>query len=109
MIEMNFYFFLEYFRSIHFFILIINFIRVSKIGNLNLKPQSSTNSNFGLIYLHEDRKISIDYWQIDYEDRLTVESATAIYEANPNNPIFTYNGSTLYAANIKYINEYFTI
>ena len=82
-----------------------NFIRVSKIGNLNLKPQSSTNSNFGLIYLHKDRKISIDYWQIDYEDRLTVESATALYEANPNNPIFTYNGSTLYAANIKYINE----
>ena len=36
---------------------------------------------------------------------MTVESATALYEANPNNPIFTYNGSTLYAANIKYINE----
>ena len=82
-----------------------NFIRVSKQGNINLKPQSSINSNLGLIYLNEDRKISLDYWQIDYKDRLTVESATALYEANPNNPIFTYNGSTLYAANIKYINE----
>ena len=55
--------------------------------------------------MNEDRKISLDYWQIDYKDRLTVESATTLYEANPNNPIFTYNGSTLYAANIKYINE----
>ena len=82
-----------------------NFIRVSKVGNQNLKPQSSTNSNFGIIYLLDDQKISLDYWKIDYKDRLTVESATALYEANPNNPIFTYNGSTLYAANIKYINE----
>ena len=82
-----------------------NFIRVSKVGNQNLKPQSSTNSNFGIIYLLDDQKISFDYWKIDYKDRLTVESATALYEANPNNPIFTYNGSTLYAANIKYINE----
>ena len=82
-----------------------NFIRVSKVGNQNLKPQSSTNSNFGIIYILDDQKISFDYWKIDYKDRLTVESATALYEANPNNPIFTYNGSTLYAANIKYINE----
>ena len=82
-----------------------NFIRVSKVGNQNLKPQSSTNSNFGIIYLLDDQKISFDYWKIDYKDRLTVESATALYEANSNNPIFTYNGTTLYAANIKYINE----
>ena len=73
-----------------------NFIRVSKVGNQNLKPQSSTNSNFGIIYILDDQKISFDYWKIDYKDRLTVESATALYEANPNNPIFTYNGSTLY-------------
>ena len=66
-----------------------NFIRVSKVGNQNLKPQSSTNSNFGIIYILDDQKISFDYWKIDYKDRLTVESATALYEANPNNPIFT--------------------
>jgi iron complex outermembrane receptor protein len=82
-----------------------NFIRVSKVGNPELKPQSSTNSNFGIIYLYEDRKISIDYWQIDYKDRLTVESAKGLYAENPNNPIFTYNSGVLFAANIKYINE----
>jgi iron complex outermembrane receptor protein len=82
-----------------------SFVRVSKLGNIDLKPQSSTNSNIGLIYKGKQSKLSLDYWQIDYKDRLTVESATALYNSNPNNPIFTYNGSTLYAANIKYINE----
>ena len=82
-----------------------NFIRVSKVGNPELKPQSSTNLNFGIIYLYEDRKISLDYWQIDYKDRLTVESAAVLYAADPNNPIFTYNNGVLFAANIKYINE----
>ena len=82
-----------------------SFIRVSKLGNKNLSSQSSTNSNFGLIYMNNNYKFSIDYWQINYKNRLTVESAEALYNANPSNPIFTYNGSTLYAANIKYINE----
>jgi iron complex outermembrane receptor protein len=81
------------------------FIRVSKVGDPDLKPQSSTNSNFGIIYLYEDRKISLDYWQINYKDRLTVESAKTLYDANPNNPIFTYNSGVLFAANVKYINE----
>ena len=82
------------------------FVRQASIGNPNLKPATSTNSNIGLIFQRNDLRISIDVWEIEYEDRVEVESAQAILSSNPFGPSITRNEfGDLIGVTTTYFNE----
>ena len=82
------------------------FVRQASTGNPNLKPATSTNSNIGLIFQKNDLRISLDVWEIDYEDRVEVESAQAILSSNPFGPSITRNEfGDLVGVTTTYFNE----
>ena len=82
------------------------FVRQASAGNPNLKPATSTNSNIGLIFQTNDLRISLDVWEIEYEDRVEVESAQAILSSNPFGPSITRNEfGDLIGVTTTYFNE----
>ena len=82
------------------------FVRQASTGNPNLKPATSTNSNIGLIFQRNDLRISLDVWEIEYEDRVEVESAQAILSSNPFGPSITRNEfGDLIGVTTTYFNE----
>ena len=82
------------------------FVRQASAGNPNLKPATSTNSNIGLIFQRNDLRISLDVWEIEYEDRVEVESAQAILSSNPFGPSITRNEfGDLIGVTTTYFNE----
>ena len=82
------------------------FVRQASIGNPNLKSATSSNTNFGLIYEKGVLKLTIDYWEIDYKDRIEVESAQAILSSDPNGPSVTRNEfGDLIGVTTSYFNE----
>ena len=82
------------------------FVRQASAGNPNLKPATSTNSNIGLIFKKNDLRISLDVWEIEYEDRVEVESAQAILSSNPFGPSITRNEfGDLIGVTTTYFNE----
>ena len=82
------------------------FVRQASTGNPNLKPATSTNSNIGLIFQRNDLRISIDVWEIEYEDRVEVESAQAILSSNPFGSSITRNKfGDLIGVTTTYFNE----
>ena len=63
------------------------FVRVIQMGNPNLKPATSTNSNLGLFWnLNDNISLSADFWKINYKDRLELEYAQNKILDNPENP-----------------------
>ncbi len=63
------------------------FVRVIQMGNPNLKPATSTNSNLGLFWnLNDNISLSVDFWKINYKDRLELEDAQTKIIDNPDNP-----------------------
>ncbi len=82
------------------------FVRQASAGNPNLKPATSTNSNIGLIFQRNELRISLDVWEIEYEDRVEVESAQAILSSNPFGPSITRNEfGDLIGVTTTYFNE----
>ena len=82
------------------------FVRQASIGNPNLKPSTSNNSNLGLIFQKNSLRLSFDIWEIDYEDRIEVESAQAILSSNPNGSSITRNEfGDLIGVTTTYFNE----
>ena len=82
------------------------FVRQASIGNPDLKPATSSNTNFGLIYEKGVLKLTIDYWEIDYKNRIEVESAQAILSSDPNGPSVTRNEfGDLIGVTTSYFNE----
>ncbi len=82
------------------------FVRQASTGNPNLKPATSTNSNIGLIFQRNDLRISMDVWEIEYEDRVEVESAQVILSSNPFGPSITRNEfGDLIGVTTTYFNE----
>ena len=82
------------------------FVRQASIGNPDLKPSTSSNQNFGLIFQKDSYKISIDYWEVDYEDRVEVESAQALLTQDPFGPSITRNEfGDLIGVTTTYFNE----
>ena len=86
------------------------FVRQARIGNPDLKPATSTNSNFGFIYDSDINRFSIDYWKIDYRDRIEAESSQAILDLDPQGPSITRNeNGELIAVTTTYFNEESTL
>ena len=82
------------------------FVRQARIGNPDLKPATSTNSNFGFIYDSDINRFSLDYWKIDYRDRIEAESSQAILDLDPQGPSITRNeNGDLIAVTTTYFNE----
>ena len=83
------------------------FVRIVQVGNPDLDPATSTNANFGLIWdLSENLNFAMDYWTIDYKDRLELEGAQTKLFSDPNGPDVTRNQfGTLVAVNTTFFNE----
>ncbi len=82
------------------------FVRQASIGNPDLKPSTSSNQNFGLIFQKDIYKLSIDYWEVDYDDRIEVESAQALLTQDPFGPSITRNEfGDLIGVTTTYFNE----
>ena len=83
------------------------FVRLALLGNANLKPATSENMNFGFIWtISEAVDLTVDYWTINYEDRIEVESAQVLLNNNPNGSSITRNQfGELIAVSTSYFNE----
>ena len=83
------------------------FVRIVQVGNPDLDPATSTNANFGLIWdLSENLNFTMDYWTIDYKNRLELEDAQTKLFSDPNGPDVTRNQfGTLIAINTTFFNE----
>ncbi|PHR61895.1 MAG: TonB-dependent receptor [Robiginitomaculum sp.] len=66
------------------------FISVRSAGDPSLVPETSTAFNIGGSYEAESGfVIDVDYWDFNFENVLTQESAQAIFDADPNDPRIT--------------------
>jgi len=83
------------------------FVRVIQVGNPNLKPATSTNSNLGLFWnLNDNISFSADFWRINYKDRLELEDAQTKIIENPNNPDIQRNDlGDITAVSTTFFNE----
>ena len=82
------------------------FVRQAQIGNPDLKPATSKNTNLGVIFNNKNFKLSVDFWAIDYKDRIEVQSAQAILNSDPNGLSITRNiDGDLVGVTTTYFNE----
>ena len=62
-----------------------SFIRITQAHDASLMPEESTNVNIGAIWTPNDQlSVKFDYWSVDYEDVVTIESAQGKVIADPN-------------------------
>ena len=70
------------------------FIRVLTEGDTDLKPETSTNTNLGVVWTpSDDFNMRVDWWRFDYEDVITIENAQGKLSADPNGPDIRRNDS----------------
>jgi iron complex outermembrane receptor protein len=83
------------------------FVRLALLGNKNLKPATSENTNFGFRWsITNEFDFTIDYWEIDYKNRIEVESPQVLLNTNPYAPSVTRNQfGELIAVSTSYFNE----
>lgn len=83
-----------------------SFIRVAQANNPDLEPEEAVNMNFGAIWSPSDNlNIKLDYWNIDYSDLITIESAQGKVTSNPNDPdVKRAIDGTLIGVTTSYIN-----
>lgn len=82
------------------------FIRVLTEGDKDLKPETSTNTNLGVVWTpNENLNMRLDWWQFDYEDVITIENAQGKLNADPNGPDIRRNDSGQFQGmSISFIN-----
>jgi iron complex outermembrane receptor protein len=83
------------------------FVRLAVLGNPNLKPATSENINLGFIWnMANEVNLTIDYWSINYKDRIEAESAQVLLNTNPFATSVTRNQfGELIAVSTSYFNE----
>ena len=81
------------------------FVRVRAEGSTDLKPETSTNTNLGLVYSPTDNlNLRLDWWQFEYEDVITIENAQGKLNADPNGPSVSRVNGVLNGMQVSYIN-----
>jgi len=86
------------------------YVRQAKIGNPDLKPATSTNTNLGFIFNDNIQKFTLDYWEIDFENRIILQSPQALLDQDPNGSSITRNDiGDLIGVTTTYFNEESTI
>jgi iron complex outermembrane receptor protein len=83
------------------------FVRLAVLGNPNLKAATSENINLGFIWnINQAINLSVDYWSINYKDRIEAENPQVILNANPFATSVTRNQfGELIAVSTSYFNE----
>ena len=83
------------------------FVRLAVLGNPNLKPATSENISFGFVWnVNKELNLTIDYWAINYKDRIEAESAQVLLNTNPYATSVTRNQfGELIAVSTSYFNE----
>jgi iron complex outermembrane receptor protein len=83
------------------------FVRLAVLGNPNLKPATSENINLGFTWnINQAINLSVDYWAINYKDRIEAENPQVILNANPFATSVTRNQfGELIAVSTSYFNE----
>ena len=82
------------------------FVRQAQTGNPNLKPATSNNNNLGFIFNTGGQRLTVDLWDIDYKNRIEVQSAQAMLLSNPNGLSITRNiEGDLIGITTTYFNE----
>jgi len=83
------------------------FVRLALLGNPGLKPASSENESFGFVWnFSSSVDLTLDYWAIDYKDRIQVQSPQVLLSNNPFAPSITRNQfGELIAVSTSYFNE----
>ena len=83
------------------------FVRLALLGNSNLKPATSENMSLGFIWNISDAiDLTLDYWTINYKNRIEVESAQVLLNNNPLGARITRNQfGELIAVSTSYFNE----
>ena len=83
------------------------FVRLALLGNQYLKPATSENINFGFQWnVTNELDLIIDYWKIDYKNRIEVESPQVLLNTDPFAPSVTRNQfGELIAVSTSYFNE----
>ena len=83
------------------------FVRLALLGNSNLKPATSENISLGFIWNISDAvDLTLDYWTINYKNRIEVESAQVLLNNNPFGASITRNQfGELIAVSTSYFNE----
>ncbi|MDA9610396.1 TonB-dependent receptor [Pseudomonadota bacterium] len=83
------------------------FVRLALLGNSNLKPATSENMSLGFIWNISDAiDLTLDYWTINYKNRIEVESAQVLLSNNPFGARITRNQfGELIAVSTSYFNE----
>ena len=83
------------------------FVRLAVLGNPNLKPATSENINLAFIWnMANEANLTIDYWSINYKDRIEAESAQVLLNTNPFATSVTRNQfGELIAVSTSYFNE----
>ncbi|MDA9785524.1 TonB-dependent receptor [Gammaproteobacteria bacterium] len=83
------------------------FVRLALLGNSNLKPATSKNMSLGFIWNISDAiDLTLDYWIINYKNRIEVESAQVLLNNNPFGARITRNQfGELIAVSTSYFNE----
>ena len=83
------------------------FVRLALLGNSNLKPATSENMSLGFIWNISDAiDLTLDYWTINYKNRIEVESAQVLLNNNPFGARITRNQfGELIAVSTSYFNE----
>ena len=83
------------------------FVRLALLGNPDLKPATSKNTSLGFIWsLSSELDLTIDYWAIDYKNRIEVESPQVLLNNDPFAASITRNQfGELIAVSTSYFNE----
>ncbi len=84
--------------------------RVIQVGNPDLKPATATNSNIGMIWiLNNNSKFSLDYWSIDYKNRVELENGSVKAANNPNSEDIIRNAEgDIIGVHTSFFNEHQT-
>ena len=81
------------------------FVRVRAEGSTDLKPETSTNTNFGVVWSpSENLDLRVDYWKFDYEDVITIENAQGKLNAEPDGDAVSRVNGVLNGMQVAYIN-----
>ena len=84
--------------------------RVIQVGNPDLKPATATNSNIGMIWiLNNNSKFLLDYWSIDYKNRVELENGSVKAANKPNSEDIIRNAEgDIIGVHTSFFNEHQT-
>ena len=81
------------------------FIRIASDANPNLLPEEADNLNVGLIWSPTgDFQAKLDYWAIDYTNKITKASAQGVVQRTPTDANVIRTGGTLTGVVTPYFN-----